>query len=213
MANVWDALKNTVDKTVDSYTKMKNAENEFKSSMLLAKIKSQWETDAKKEEKQTLNPYEQMMMDEYKAQKEGGMGGIGQDTRPTEFVPGAKGITQKKVGLRDMAERVYMKPEEQWTPNDRSIVERYKKFSTNNRVSKPTREYDPDLTQGVLDKLLDENKSDEDFKLDLEDLKKNSALYEKAGVDVGSLFNSALKHPRATPQKKGFIQKFMSLWK
>jgi hypothetical protein len=130
-------VTSALSKALEAQSNSQKSKTDFQNQVLLAKVKQQWETKAKEQEsnlaleqekqkKQILNPYEQMMMDEYKAQKDGGVsGGIGQDTRPTEFVPGAKGITQKKVGLRDMAERVYMKPEEQWTDNDKQIVARY----------------------------------------------------------------------------------------
>lgn len=74
-------------------------------------------------------------------------------------------------------------------------------------------DFDKDLTDSVVNKLTDPDKSDEDFQLDLEDLKNNSSLYEKAGVNVGLVMNKAMKHEKLTPNKKSIFEKLGSAWK
>jgi len=122
--------------------------------------------------------------------------------------PGGFSAPGKPLGLKGMAERVYMKPQDQWTDSDKQIVGQYQAMTAAGRAPvKQRTPVDAAMTQQVLAKFIDTNKSDEEFALDLKDLKENKALYEQAGVDVGEVFKQALTHQSTPPQKKNMIQR------
>ena len=74
---------------------------------------------------------------------------------------------------------------------------------------KKPKEFDPTATEEVLGKLVDPDKSDEDFELDIEDLKDNRKLYEDMGVDVVDVMKRAmLREPK--PARKSMFQRFLS---
>ena len=86
------------------------AQMDVKKEMILQKIKQRAELDNKREEKSMMTPFETEQLNQYKAN------------------PGGYDMSSgkpKPLGLKDLAERVYMKPQDQWTPSDKQIVGQY----------------------------------------------------------------------------------------
>lgn len=196
----FDLMSKQLEKVLKSKSNNQKAQMDLQNSLLLAKVKGMYEMkmkeamgvqqfDRQRQLKQTMNPLETEQLNQYKANPEG------------------FSASGKPLGLKGMAERVYMKPQEQWTPSDKQIVGQYQAMTQAGRTTRPTKPVDANLTQKVLAKFIDANKSDEEFALDLKDLKDNKALYEQAGVDVGEVFNQALQHKSTAPHKKNMIQR------
>ena len=69
--------------------------------------------------------------------------------------------------------------------------------------------FDDVITEEVLGKLIDPNKSDDDFDEDLKDLMDNRKSYEEAGVDVTTIFRRVQQR---APAKVNKIKKFLKDW-
>ena len=109
---------------MDSMAKINNEKNKLKMNMLMNNERvqnnflMQMELAKQKQQLDQQSPEGQMkqeMFNQYKA-------------NPSGF--DILGGSPKPLGLKDMAERVYMKPEEQWDENDKRIIASYNKYNT-----------------------------------------------------------------------------------
>ena len=100
----------TLSNLINTRHEFNKAQMDFKKEQILQKIKERSEFDLKKQEKSLMSPFETEQLNQYKAN------------------PGGYDMSSgkpKALGLKDLAERVYMKPQDQWTPSDKQIVGQY----------------------------------------------------------------------------------------
>jgi len=131
----FDLLSKNLEKVLSANAEGQKARTDFQNSLLLAKMKANYEQQIKQGEmkdkfgydlavKQAETPYLKWAKEQY--EKEQGGGGNPGGRR---MVPGASGFTTEKVTLKDMAEKIYQKPPETWTPQEKNVVAQYISFA------------------------------------------------------------------------------------
>ena len=147
---------------IKAKTAQKKAELEMKSKISLKEIERKQDLLSKIAEREHITPYQKMMgqlaqrqepgidMSAITGQKYappagGAPGGPGAPPgapagRPgmSRFRPefGAKGITMKRRGLKEIVEGIYQKPEDQWTSGERGMVNQYRRMQEKSRGEK-----------------------------------------------------------------------------
>ena len=129
----FDLLSKNLEKVLSANAEGQKARTDFQNSLLLAKMKANYEQQVKQGEmkdkfgydlllKQAETPGQKWAREQYEKQEQGNPGGA------PKFTRGPDGEV-KTLGFKDMVERVYMKPPDQWTPQDKQIIEQYKNYT------------------------------------------------------------------------------------
>ena len=74
-----------------------------------------------------MNPFQQMMMQQY-MQQQGGQQGGRQDGGQYKITMTSTGPKMTPMSFKDIIENIYMKPQDQWTKNERQQVEQWKEM-------------------------------------------------------------------------------------
>jgi len=128
----FDLLNKNLEKMVKTQLDSQNARNTFQAQITLAKIKNQWAQQAKTGDRQNKFAMDLALEKEkarmpFQAYQEfqSGQGNPGGAPNVT-MGPDAK---MRVLKLKDMAEQIYMKPPETWTPQEKNIVAQYISFA------------------------------------------------------------------------------------
>jgi len=135
--NIWDVVGKAGESAARAAVASRNAKNTLQSELMLYKIKNQFEQAQKQGEIKDKFGYDLAMEKEkasmpFKAYQEfqSGQGNPGGAPNVT-MGPDAK---MRVLKLKDMAEQIYMKPPNTWSPQEKQIVEQYKAFTLATRT-------------------------------------------------------------------------------
>ena len=147
-SNIWDVLGKAGEGAVKAAVANQNAQNTLKSELMLYKIKSQFEKQLKTGERKEDFAYDLLKerekikagYEEFENWQGRNPGGAPGEVPRVEMGPDAK---MKVLKLKDMAERIYMKSPDTWTPQEKQIVEQYKAFTMATRAPQGGGQFDP----------------------------------------------------------------------